>query len=323
MKRSSTNYVIGEERIHELRESRDYKKRTRGKTLESLLLDSSLISPTNQKNYNVKILKCGNYIQVYEYNYHLSRKDKNFEKKRDIKILDIDNLFLSEEGIKETNPKYIEKKNVDRSKFSLQRLVKSNINLFKTFITLTFEENICDIETANKKFDIWRTKIKSIKKDFAYICVPEFQKRGAVHYHLLTNLDISQNLNLIIPQEKFTYKQLKQMSVKERSKCYDVKYWSYGFTSVFECKDINVVGYMSKYMTKDIDNRLYGKRRYLYSQNLNKPEEYVLDIENDGNDFMKMLYLIQDGNECYTHEYYDYFGNKVQFKEYITTSYNI
>ena len=44
-------------------------------------------------------------------------------------------------------------------------------------------------------------------------------------------------------------------------------------------KDINIIGYLSKYMTKDIDNRLFGKRRYLYSQNLVKPKTYFFKFK--------------------------------------------
>lgn len=50
----------------------------------------------------------------------------------------------------------IELKNILRSKFQLQRLVKSNEDIFKTFITLTFADNIQDIAKANKCFKNWR-----------------------------------------------------------------------------------------------------------------------------------------------------------------------
>ena len=122
---------------------------------------------------------------------HLQKKKElklNDDKKN--KIIDVDFLFKEENHSRRHELNTIEYKNIMRSKFQLQRLVKSNEDIFKTFITLTFEENLKDIDVANQKFKSWRTKIKSIFKDFKYICVPEFQKRGAVHYHLLTNLEI-------------------------------------------------------------------------------------------------------------------------------------
>lgn len=273
----------------------------------ALLLDSSLISPTQEFKYDLKLVECGDYVQVY---YFENTKKKKEKKEKEI---DIDNLYKSEETYKRrTELKTIEFKNINRSKFQLQRIVKANEDVFKTFITLTFADNIKNIEVANKKFDIWRTKIKSIYKDFQYVCVPEFQKRGAVHYHLLTNLEINKiyqytrrnknlEVQLIIPQEN-------------KKTQYDVKYWSYGYTSVFPMKDINVVGYISKYMTKDIDNRLYGKRRYLYSQSLKVPKECF--IEQDSKHLLHLLMLIENSDVTYKKSYLDYYGDEIQFIEY-------
>lgn len=273
----------------------------------ALLLDSSLISPTQEFKYDLKLVECGDYVQVY---YFENTKKKKEKKEKEI---DIDNLYKSEETYKRrTELKTIEFKNINRSKFQLQRIVKANEDVFKTFITLTFADNIKNIEVANKKFDIWRTKIKSIYKDFQYVCVPEFQKRGAVHYHLLTNLEINKiyqytrrnkdlEVQLIIPQEN-------------KKTQYDVKYWSYGYTSVFPMEDINVVGYISKYMTKDIDNRLYGKRRYLYSQSLKVPKECF--IEKDSKHLLNLLMLIENSDVTYKKSYLDYYGDEIQFIEY-------
>ena len=41
-----------------------------------------------------------------------------------------------------------------------------------------------------------------------------------------------------------------------------------------------VVGYISKYMTKDIDDRLFGHRRYFYSRNLEIPKESFVDMDD-------------------------------------------
>lgn len=271
------------------------------------LLDSSLIFPTQNFKYDTKIILCGNYVQVYFFeNIKAKHKNKPDE-------IDIDNLYKSKETYSKRNElKVIEYKNINRSKFQLQRIVKANENIFKTFITLTFADNVKSIDVANKKFDIWRTKIKSIYKDFRYVCVPEFQKRGAVHYHLLTNLEIEKvyqysrrNKNmeaqLILPQ-------------KDKKNQYDVNYWSYGYSSVFSMKDINVIGYISKYMTKDIDNRLYGKRRYLCSHNLNMPKEFV--FEKDSPDLIHLLKIMNSSEITFRKEYLDIYENTINFIEY-------
>lgn len=272
----------------------------------SLLLDSSLISPTH---YDYKIIECGEYIQIYKFNkLKTSEKDKKEKTK-----IDIDYLFKKENIIKQNELKIISYKNIMRSKFQLQRIVKANENEFKTFLTLTFADNVKDIEIANKIFDVWRTKIKSIKKDFKYVCVPEFQKRGAVHYHLLTNLEID-----LIYQYTRRNKQLEVKLIKRQENKisqYDVKYWSYGFSSVYPLENINVVGYITKYMTKDIDNRLWGKRKYFNSHNLKMPKEILINsdilIEKKYLNFIELLYNVK-----YQHSYYDVFGDEIEFTEY-------
>lgn len=261
------------------------------------LLDSSLIIPTKSKNYDIKIIQCGDYYQVYKLKNKKIIQDKNLE--LDIKKINTEYLH-KKENIK-IQDKIIEYKNIQRSKIQLQRLVKANEDIFKTFITLTFADNIKDIELSNKKFDIWRTKIKSIKKNFLYVCVPEFQKRGAVHYHLLTNLSIENDKNIIMLQEG-------------KKTQYDVKYWSYGFTSVYPMQDINVVGYISKYMTKDIDNRLWGKRRYLNSRNLKQPSIVYLDTDKL-DEFIHYIDLL-DYDVTYKNNYLTKFNEEIEFVEY-------
>lgn len=139
-----------------------------------------------------------------------------------------------------------------------------NDNEWKSFITLTFAENIQDLTIANRKFHSWRSKFtcecKKREIDFKYLGVPEFQKRGAVHYHLLTNIDIDSDM---IP------KQINGMG-------YDVKYWKYGFSSAFDVinktdDNFNIALYITKYLYKDFDTRLYGRNRVLKSNNLKKP----------------------------------------------------
>ncbi len=263
----------------------------------ALLLDSSLISATKNKNYNIKIVQCGDYFQIYKFKNEKIIQDKSLE--CDIKKVDTEYLHKKENN--DIQDKIIDFKNIQRSKINLQRLVKSNEEIFKTFITLTFAENITDIEYANKKFHTWRTKVQAIKKNFLYVCVPEFQKRGAVHYHLLTNLDIKESSDIIIPQ-------------KGKRKQYDIKYWSYGFSSVFPMKDINVVGYISKYMTKDIDNRLWGKRRYLYSHKLKHPSIVYLNL-NNLSDFSKYIDIL-NYDITYSNNYLTKFNEFIEFTEY-------
>ena len=305
MKRSSKNFIpIEQEKYYDGL----YREKKFGE-LRSLLLDSSLITATHF-NYSMKIIECGDYIQFYYFNKIKSKKGSSSDKK-----IDEDNLYKTEETYNKKNDlKTIEYKNILRSKFQLQRIVKSNEEEFKTFLTLTFAENLGDVELANKKFAIWRTKVKSIFKDFKYVCVPEFQKRGSVHYHLLTNIEIDKIYNYSRRGKKLETQLIIPQNNTDKHQ-YDVKFWSYGFTSVFPMKDINVVGYITKYMTKDIDNRLFGFRRYLNSNNLVKPKEHYVDISSD-KDFLSLLERQNKSEEIYKGSYYSFEGDVIDFVEY-------
>lgn len=294
--------------------------------LRDYLLDSSLISQY-KSNYginifDVKIVNCGDYIQVYNYSILHSKVsedkktltiDKKNENLLKMSNVDTENLKTS----KESELKSISLSNAIRSKLNCQRIAKSNINVWESFITLTFADNVTDIATANKIFGSWSSNIKKLKKDFKYLCVPEFQKRGAVHYHILSNLGESDIDTIILRQKDFTDKQLAKMSNSARSKCFNVRYWSKGFSRVDFLKgDIKkIIGYISKYMTEDIDNRLFGKKRYFYSQNIKKPNVEYLNLSNT-DDMIYFGQLLKDVNIDFKSKYYDKFNNEIEYVEY-------
>lgn len=274
-----------------------------GATIGELLLDSSLIVATNNKElYNVKLVNCGDYVQVY-YLEKEKVKDKKIDKDKNIKFIDTDDLKKINKNLIDSNN--IEEKNIIRSKLECQRLAKTNANEWKTFITLTFEENILSIDVANKRFKYWRDKIRRVYKDFKYIAIPEFQKRGAVHYHLLTNIDID--------NDKLIYSQENNKKFKH------IKYWDEGFTKVDNLKnDIKkIVGYISKYMTKDADNRLYNRHRYFYSRNLQKPKINFLNL-NEPKHLEFYNRMLNEKNLIYENAYTNSYNNEIiEFKEFL------
>lgn len=325
-------------------------------TFLDCLLDSSLISTTGNKNYYIKLVECGQYKQLYFYNTIKIKKDKLLEKNTNI---DTTYLFKKENIKKKNNEKYIEAKNLNRSKFHLQRLIKANEDIFKTFITLTFDDEIIDINEANKKFRYWRDLFQRHCKDFKYICVPEFQKNGKVHYHMLTNIDyhdhiyINENISYIkllnnIKNKKYklvNYK-VKEININKKKKLNDllivlrkqenkwentkktynyktkrtkifktIKYWNNGFSNVSNMKDVNIIGYLTKYMTKEIDNRLFGKKRYLYSTSLTTAKEYYLNFDKTL-EYKYLSTIINQSDITYKHTYLDKFENEINFIEY-------
>ena len=115
---------------------------------------------------------------------------------------------------------------------------------------MTSEENITDIKIANVEFKKFIQRLKWSREDFKYLAVIQFQERGAVHYHMLSDLPY-------IPKNEL------------------VKIWGKGFVKINEIKNVDNVGaYIIGYMNKKIDDkRLLENKSYLISKNLNKAKE--------------------------------------------------
>lgn len=261
--------------------------------LEPLLLDSRLITRVRLEKYSYKIIKCGDYLQVYYY--------KNPRERQNVEKLDTNTLHRSSVVSREV--KHIEDRNIIRTKLNCQRLAKANAKDWKSFITLTYAENMEDVAKSKKDLEYFVKNIKKVKKDFKYIAIPEFQKRGAIHFHLLTNLSLQDN-NIITKQ-------------KNNNKYYDVKYWNKGFTSYEDISgDVKkIVGYISKYMTKDnADDRLFNFKRYTASQNLIKPvTEFISMRDKTSREWL--INYFKDKECIYNNTYVDDYNRPVEFFE--------
>lgn len=164
--------------------------------------------------------------------------------------------------------------NLSRSRNLLIDLAYSNFDKWHSFITLTFAENITDISFANREFNKWVSQIKRVYPDFVYLCVPEFQKRGAVHYHLISSLVCGIDLPAL-PVKK-TYNTEKKRTFELIY--YDLPFWKNGFSTAFDLhltdNRFDVAAYMCKYMFKDIDKRLFAHQKIMHSNGLRLPDVY-------------------------------------------------
>jgi hypothetical protein len=154
---------------------------------------------------------------------------------------------------------------VNRTRTEIRRRVNSNPQLRK-FLTLTTTET--DIGKTNKHFNRFTERMKYRFPEFQYLAVPEFQKDidyfgkvkpqgGAVHYHLLCNLRF-----------------VKQPTVE--------KIWELGFIKLKKPYRVKNYGrYLCKYLRKDMfDKRLFGKKKFFCSQDLEKPTEIIGESAN-------------------------------------------
>lgn len=137
-------------------------------------------------------------------------------------------------------------------KTNVRQLVTCNFTEHSKFITLTFRENMIDVKQANYEFKKFIGKLTYFheKKSFKYLAVIEFQQRGAVHYHMIADLDF-------VPASMLE------------------NLWGQGFIKINDISRVDNVGaYVVKYMNKDIsDPRLQGLKAYNCSRGLSRPTE--------------------------------------------------
>jgi len=185
--------------------------------------------------YFLKFIEFGNFIDVTNYKrLRLSFKNKNkinVRKKTD--RLD---------------------RSLQRTRENIYRLIEANIkqhgNFRPVFATLTYAHNVKDLSPAYRDFKYFIKKLKEkLGKKVHYVAVPEFQKRGAVHFHIVF-------LNL-------PYIKAKDFE----------NLWGLGMTNIQVAKKIGSTSkYLFKYLTKSLlDKRLSNRRIVLSSRGLYRP----------------------------------------------------
>lgn len=195
-----------------------------------------------------------------------------------------------------------------RSWTNMSQLAYKNQHVWKSFITLTFKKNVTDLTVANRMLNMYCSSMarscKELGFEFKYIGVPEFQERGAVHYHLVTNVVPG---SVLMPRKKRIWKKDKKTGQVRYLDYYDLKHWpkaSYGFSSAFGFESVDdkftVVGYLAKYFFKgmrelsddigrggECDNRLFNRVKLLRSRNLERPDEHLKMLSDyDAHEFL-------------------------------------
>ena len=202
--------------------------------------------------YNTKVIETVDFVEVWLYiddGIMYNHGDKNNQD-------ELDNFdYSSKENISKQDIKasshYEKLKRLQRyyenTRWNIARLIDCNFDRRTKFLTLTFKENIKDIDVSNTEFtnfirrlnyNLYGTK-KSVLK---YIAVWEKQKRGAIHYHIIL----------------FDIPFIKTKKIEE--------IWGNGFIKInkidVDSKE-NRGRYLSKYFSKDVDEKDYKKRAFL------------------------------------------------------------
>ena len=184
--------------------------------------------------------------------------------------------------------------NLSRARNDFRRLVNTNFYTGNWFITVTFRDNVTDIDEA---MEAWRIYVKALKKrygDFKYIGVREFQKRGAIHFHVIADIDLSTGNELGI-------------------------IWGHGYVTCERITDRkghgvdNVGAYLIKYLSKDAaDPRLKGKKAYFASRGLDRPHTFR---GSEALDLLERLQL-ERKQPVWANEYEGKYTGIVKYREY-------
>lgn len=178
----------------------------------------------------------------------------------------------------ENEEKEIEKeKNRLNSELNNYKRAKNKIydyarcNMWDYFLTFTFNPDKVDrtnYDECRKKLTKWLNNISQryCNGELKYIIVPELHSDGvSYHFHgLLSNCDGI----IFVPSGHID---------NNGRTIYNLPQYKLGFTTATAITDTNkVCSYLAKYVTKQLDLKLKGKRRYLASTNLNLPTEEKL-----------------------------------------------
>jgi len=187
-----------------------------------------------------KALIYGNYVEVYRF-----EKDLRTPTRRKVVA-------------RYPFPKIRRRDSVWRARRSFLRLVRANLygKAAPCLLTLTMRE-VVSIGVAYSKFTRFMRSLQTnAKGSLRYIGVPEFQKRGAVHFHVLV------------------YGFPRQLVESERYTRFLATKWAQGFIDVRVTDGSQrLAGYLSKYMAKAFsDERLSGQKAYSASRNVQRPQ---------------------------------------------------
>jgi len=115
-------------------------------------------------------------------------------------------------------------------------------------LTLTYRENVTDLARAWSDLKAFSRKMKAeFKEDWQYICVPEFQKRGAVHFHMAISGFLP-----VKTVRRFWREVVGEGNIDITSpRAIDANSWN----------PKRIANYLAKYITKN-DSVEFNKRRY-------------------------------------------------------------
>lgn len=226
----------------------------------------------------IKIVQSGKFLETYEY-------ERDIQPRRSIQKI---SQRRSYEDVS-FDAKYVKRlSNIHRTKKSFTRIVQANLSTsdVPVFCTFTTAGKV-GIVTGYQYFTEFILRMrKTFGDSFRYVAVPEFQKRGAIHFHALF-WGISKDVWL--HEIPYSVRILQRSSSKQRffewckinnldattargDRTIQHK-WARGFVDCLPTDgNDKIVSYFVKYMSKALyDKRLYNRKSYVCSRNCLRP----------------------------------------------------
>ena len=187
-----------------------------------------------------------------------------------------------------------------RAKMSLFDIL--NNNTFDFFANLTFDPEKVDrtsIDAVAQAFTKWAASVRRKYKDMYYVfIIEEHNESDGWHFHGLIGGVSADELKLVDSGKR-----------KKGKTIYNMQTWANGFTNITVVENYEACAkYVAKYITKNVENeRLYGRKRYYSSYNLNKLEivtrtKMLDDIESSRGDPSRTKEIL---DRFYTTEFAD------------------
>jgi len=254
-----------------------------------------------------KVIASGSVIEVYEYEKDpvMTDKTKNDDEKYNqyekILLEKDENDWIHDRGDRVEERR---KQTLREARNLTRRLALMNFGSGSAFVTLTYPDTrhltIDDIDVADDDFKKFMKRLKyKYDRNFKYLAVREFTKRGRIHFHMLIDYEIHDT---------------SETMIQELERLWGRTIWKHGFVDIKPLADVDNVGaYLIKYMTKDISVEAFkGHKAYLCSKGLERP----LELRGDEARAVIEAYMLEDKKEVFTNSYISEYLGTISYKEY-------
>ena len=204
-------------------------------------------------------------------------------------------MILTEQELQDKKDRSLQS-SLNRSKRMIYDYGRSNV--WEWFITFTFArvdaftaENFCECSEKVRKW------FKNVRQrycpDIRYLIVPEQHEDGAWHFHAMVSNCDELTFDIAVNNQRYRKdKKTKEILLNEKGQpipnkyfgqylrtsypdgdfIYNIRQYKNGFTTATKITDTQkTVSYVVKYITKELCECTFGKRRYLPSMNLELP----------------------------------------------------